>query len=54
MQSFVKVEPRRVELQYNLGWSALAGYEEALRMDADRAALEVEAGSYRLGTPVKQ
>jgi len=36
LQSYLTIEPGRIAVEYNLGWSALAGYEEVLRMEANR------------------
>lgn len=36
MQLYLKIQPRKVVVEYNLGFSDFAGYAEVLKMEADR------------------
>lgn len=43
MQTSLAVEPKRVAIEYNLGFSDLTGYEQVLKMDTDRSGIVTQA-----------
>lgn len=53
MQTFVKVQPKKIEVEYNLGFSDMNGYEQVLKMETSKDDIlqveEIEAWLDQMG-----